>query len=406
MHPGCLAVGKGSSSFILVQLKLVSHMYAYLVVRPYGFLRLVRLLTLLTLATPTIVCSPRFHICIWQSRMGFDQFDGSSLWRCQVSAARNRRGPVLLAASWPKAMAFGTMDPLSQSEEANCEQPPSAFVDWEPMSWPNKIDSSATLPCSWVWRHQPLGFRLVRWKEASGAEVVCTCSSSSQQKLPHNKKNMTFIDLWNHPAVCQGTLLAPNNRIWNATPSYIGIIKLRSCHSLFPRTLSFPISPLEFEFAEKLKFWWNLKYYCFRTQVLRHQKTCRQDSLHFIWTKPRYLAGEHTHATVKSERYCSWFRNPADQLIGSLSHYSQGFIHSGGAGFLPSTVFTPTIIFWASHSQRNSFCRVSCFCGKWNKHILNYITSVCVISYDKRYVIIFLNTVSKIFKCIPASYCD
>lgn len=173
-----------------------SHMYAYLVVRPYGFLRLVRLLTLLTLATPTIVCSPRFHICIWQSRMGFDQFDGSSLWRCQVSAARNRRGPVLLAASWPKAMAFGTMDRLSQSEEANCEHPPTAFVDCEPMSWPNKIDSSATLPCSWVWRHQPLGFRLVRWKEASGAEVVCTCSSSSQQKLPHNKKNMTSIDIW------------------------------------------------------------------------------------------------------------------------------------------------------------------------------------------------------------------
>ena len=25
--------------------------------------------------------------------------------------------------------------------------------------------------------------------------------------------------------------------------------------------------------------------------------------------------------------YCWWFRNPANQLIGSLSHYLQGFIH-------------------------------------------------------------------------------
>ena len=31
-------------------------------------------------------------------------------------------------------------------------------------------------------------------------------------------------------------------------------------------------------------------------------------------------------------------RNPANQLVGSSSHYLQGFIHPSGAGFLPSTV--------------------------------------------------------------------
>ncbi len=223
-------------------------MLACSVVRPYSFLRLVQILTLLTLATPTIVCSPLFtysHLAeshgVWSIWLNLILVPWSSLWRCQVSAARNRRGPVLLAASWPVS------------------------VDWR--TWPRQCSASTVAVAGSEDRFQPLGFRLVRWKEASGAEVVCTCSTSSQQKLPHNKKNMTSIvhrNIWNHPTVCQVTLLAPNNCIWNATPSCIGLIRLWSCHSLFPRTLSF--------FQSALRIWVHRKqptsgenssnYYC------------------------------------------------------------------------------------------------------------------------------------------------
>jgi len=37
------------------------------------------------------------------------------------------------------------------------------------------------------------------------------------------------------------------------------------------------------------------------------------------------------------------------QLIGSLSHYLQGFIHPGGAGFLPSTVCNKYYIICCNH---------------------------------------------------------
>ena len=49
----------------------------------------------------------------------------------------------------------------------------------------------------------------------------------------------------------------------------------------------------------------------------------------------RYTCGEEGYP------YCWWFRNPANQLICSLSHYLQGLYIP--AGFLPSTVVT---YFW------------------------------------------------------------
>ena len=52
---------------------------------------------------------------------------------------------------------------------------------------------------------------------------------------------------------------------------------------------------------------------------------------------------EHQIASTRGStwiHYCWWFRNPANQLIGSLSHYLHGFIHPRWlAGFLPSTVW-------------------------------------------------------------------
>ena len=50
------------------------------------------------------------------------------------------------------------------------------------------------------------------------------------------------------------------------------------------------------------------------------------------------IASSALHGTVDG-------RNLAPVEVGSLSHYFQGFIHPGGAGFLPSTVGTKKMVF-------------------------------------------------------------
>ena len=65
---------------------------------------------------------------------------------------------------------------------------------------------------------------------------------------------------------------------------------------------------------------------------------------------------ENDTRCVLRKWYCWWFRNTANQLMGSVSHYLQYnvFYIRGGAGFLPSTVGL-----WIWNSMRTAVMRYS-----------------------------------------------